>query len=88
MSNVSFKQALGALFAENPPEDPGIPPALSIKKQRVPRTLEDAALYTEAQRLYNPGQPNSPKAPPAKMVDQGSGTSMDMTGRWGTPGSN
>lgn len=84
---TNFSEALKNLYGEKPAGMADVVPAVApIKKQKIPRTLGDASLYAEAQRVYNPEQPASPKAPAAGMIDQGSAPALDTSGRWGTQG--
>jgi hypothetical protein len=50
-----------------------------ILPSKPKRTIGDASLFAEAQRIYNPAAPMTPgKVPPAKMQDMGTGAAMDM----------
>jgi hypothetical protein len=78
-----FGGILKHLYGEQ--EEAALPsaPVVSKRKPTIPRTLGNANLYAEAQRLYNPNSPQVPKAP---APGAGTAAAMDMSGRWGTNG--
>lgn len=50
------------------------------------RTLGNARVSAEAQRIYNPTLPaTNPKGPTEAQTELGTASNMDMQGNWGTP---
>lgn len=72
-----------ALFDVFSKDLPTVTPVAPLKKVRKLRTVGDPSITAAAQILFDPNTAQKPKAPPSKMLEQGSGPAMDQTGAWG-----